>query len=45
MEVIDMQHEGKELKCEACNTTFENEEEMNKHNKEAHGKDEGHEHG
>lgn len=44
-----MQHEGeKELKCEACNVTFENEDAMSKHMSEAHGKtsdqDGGHDH-
>jgi len=34
-----------ELKCEACNITFENEEEMKNHAKEAHGGDEEHDHG
>jgi len=38
--VIGMHHEdGKELKCEACDIKFENEEEMNKHMKEAHGQE------
>jgi len=46
-EVIDMHHEGgKELKCEACDIKFENQEEMDKHMKEAHGQESsGGEHG
>ncbi len=40
-----MHHEDKtELKCEACNITFENEDKMNEHMKEVHGKEEGHDH-
>lgn len=35
-----MHHEGgKELKCEACDIKFENQEEMDKHMKEAHGQE------
>jgi len=37
-------HDDKELKCEACDVTFENEEEMKKHMSEAHGKEDGDEH-
>lgn len=32
-----------ELKCEGCNITFDNEEEMKKHGKEVHGKGDNHE--
>ena len=32
-----------ELKCEACNITFENEDKMKEHAKEAHGKGDDHE--
>ena len=43
-EVIFMDHENKtELKCEACNVSFENEDEMKKHMKEAHGDEHSHE--
>ena len=38
--VIIMHHEG-ELKCDKCNITFENDEEMKKHMKEAHGEEQG----
>lgn len=38
--VMNMQHEG-ELKCEKCNITFENEDEMKKHMKEVHGEEHG----
>jgi len=38
------EHDEKELKCEACNITFGNEEEMKKHASEAHGKDDHDEH-
>lgn len=46
MEVINMHHEGeKKLECETCGgMKFENEEEMKKHEKEAHGGGEGHDH-
>jgi len=33
-----------DLKCEACNITFENEEKMNEHMKKVHGKGDGEEH-
>ena len=40
-----MRHEDKmELKCEACNITFESEDKMKEHMKEVHGKEEGHDH-
>lgn len=39
---MDMEHEG-ELKCEKCNISFEGEEEMKKHVKEAHGEEHSHE--
>lgn len=39
-----MHHEDNvELKCEACNITFESEDKMKEHMKEAHGKGDDHE--
>jgi len=34
-----MQHEGSELKCEKCDISFENKDEMDKHMKEVHGEE------